>query len=175
MNKIDELLNKYIDGEFQAGELEEIQLLLKIEDNVKRLKALKEVDNSLRTLESDLAPTDFTSKFMKTLSVRSSKVNLSKNYFASAINIVFVVSILAILVFVFSQVNLNSSTSGIDSKVNDTVNTINKSLLPFLTFFKNKNVMFFGSFLSLILLLGAYYSVEAHKAFKKRIENLSSK
>jgi hypothetical protein len=175
MNKIDELLNKYIDGEFQAGELEEIQLLLKIEDNVKRLKALKEVDNSLRTLESDLAPTDFTFKFMKTLSVRSSKVKLSKNYFASAINVVFVVSILAILVFVFSQVNLNSSTSGIDSKVSDTVNTINKSLLPFLTFFKNKTVMFFGSSFSLILLLGAYYFVEGHKTFKKRIENLASK
>jgi len=86
MNRIDELLNRYIDGELQEGELEEVQLLLKEEDNVKKLKALRIVDTSLRTLESDTAPTDFTSKVMKTISAGSTKIKLSKNYFAFSIN-----------------------------------------------------------------------------------------
>jgi len=175
MNMIDELLNKYIDGELQSDELEEVQQLLKNEDNVKRLKALRVVDNSLRMLEDDLAPADFTSKIMKTLSRNSTNVKLSKNYFASAINVIFAVSILATFVFIFSQVKLDYSSSGIDSKLNDTVNSIIKSTLPLLTFFKNKSVMFFGSSLSLILLLGAYYLIEGHKIFKKRIESFTSK
>jgi len=174
MNRIDELLNRYIDGELQEGELEEVQLLLKEEDNVKKLKALRVVDTSLRTLESDSAPNNFTSKVMNSLSKHSSKIKLSKNYFASALNMTFVVLIVAIIVFIFSQINLISSTTGLDSKVTDTVNMINKSLLPFLSFFKNKDVMFFSSSICLILLLGAYYFVEGHKAFKKRIENLTS-
>jgi hypothetical protein len=175
MNKTDELLNSYIDGELQSGELEEVQLLLKIEDNVKRLKALRVVDDSLRTLESDSAPAGFTAKVMKSISAGSTKIKLSKNYFASSINIIFVVSILAIIAFIFSQANLNYTASGIDSKVNDTVNMINQCILPLLTFFKNKSVMFFGSSFSLILLLGAYYFIEDHKTFKKRIESLTSK
>ena len=175
MNKIDELFNRYIDGELQTGELEEIQLLLKIEDNVKRLKALRVVDNSLRTLEGDIAPAGFTAKVMKTISAGSTKIKLSKNYFAFSINIIFVVFILLIIAIILSQANLNYAASGIDSKVNDTVNIINKSLLPLLTFFKNKSVMFFGSSFSLILLLGAYYFIEEHKIFKKRIESLTSK
>ena len=175
MNKTDELLNRYIDGELKSGELEEVQLLLKIEDNVKILKALRVVDNSLRSIESDSAPAGFTSKVMKTISAGSTKIKLSKNYFASSINIIFVVSILAIIAFIFSQANLNYTASGIDSKVNDTVNMIDKSILPLLTFFKNKSVMFFGSSFSLILLLGAYYFIEDHKTFKKRIESLTSK
>jgi len=175
MNKIDELLNKYIDGELQSDELEEVQQLLKYDDNVKNLKALRIVDNSLRTLEEDLAPVNFTSKVMKTLSAGSTKIKLSKNYFASTINIVFFVSILVILVYMFSQINLNPSASGINTKVNDTVNTISKSMLPLLTFFNNKSVMFFGSSFCLILLLGAYYMVEGHKTFKRRIESLPGK
>jgi len=175
MNKIDELFNRYIDGELQEGELEEVQLLLKEEDNIKKLKALRIVDTSLRTLESDPAPNNFTVEFMNSLSKYSSKIKLSKNYFASAVNLIFLVLIVAILIFVFSQIHLIYSTTGLNSKVNDTVNIINKSLLPFLSFFKNKDVMFFGASLCLILLLGAYYFVEGHKEFKRRIENLSSK
>lgn len=175
MNRIDELLNKYIDGELQDAEMEEVQLLLKNEENVKKLKALRVVDNSLRTLESDSAPNGFTSKVMSSISGHSSKIKLPKNYFASVINITFVVLILALFVFVFSQVNLSSSTSGLDTQLNNTVNTISKSVLPLLSIFKNKNVMFFGSSFSLILLLCAYYLVEGHKSFKKRIENLTSK
>jgi hypothetical protein len=175
MNRIDELLNRYIDSELQEGELEEVQLLLKEDDNVKKLKALRVVDTSLRTFEIDTAPNNFTYIFMNSLSKHSSKIKLSKNYFASTLNLTFVVLILAILVFVFSQINLIYSTTGLDSKVTYTVNMINKSLLPFLSFFKNKDVMFFSSSICLILLLGAYYFVEGHKEFKRRIENLSSK
>jgi hypothetical protein len=175
MNRTDELLNKYIDGELLDGELEEVQNLLKNEDNIRKLKALQVVDNSLKTLEGDAAPSNFTAKFMNVLSKNSSKIKLSKNYFTATINVVFILFIIAIIILAFSLIDWNFSTSGIDNKVNNTMKTVKDNIPSLLAFFKNKNVMFFGSFLSLILLLGAYYSVEAHKAFKKRIDNLSSK
>jgi hypothetical protein len=175
MNRIDELLNKYIDGELLEGELEEVQSLLKIGDNVKKLKALQVVDNSLKTLETDTAPSGFTTKFMKVLSANSSKIKLSKNYFTGTINAIFIVFILAIIIFAFSLINWNFSTASIDTQVNSTMKSVTDNIPSFLSFFKNKNVMFFGSFLSLILLLAAYYSIEAHKSFKKRLDNLTNR
>ena len=175
MNRTDELLNKYIDGQLLDGELEEVQILLRLDENVKKLKALQIVDNSLRKLESDVAPSGFTSKVMNVLSSSSAKIKLSKNYFTGTINIIFIVFIVAIVIFAFTLINWNYSTSGFDNQVNSTMKSVKDNIPSFLAFFKNKNVMFFGSFLSLILLLGAYYSVEAHKSFKKRLDNLSNK
>ena len=175
MNLSDELLNKYIDGELQGDELDEVQSLLSNEENFKRLKALQVVDQSLRKLEYDSAPAGITEKIMKAVFNSTQKIKLKKNYFAITINIIFVALIAAVLIYAVSLANWNFSTTSFDVKLDNSLKSVKDTVPSFLSFFKNKTVMFWGSILSLILLLGVYYTVEAHKTFKKRLDNISIK
>lgn len=175
MNKNDELLNKYIDGELQGSEIEEVQAILKDDAQVKKLKALQAVDNSLKKLEYDSAPHGFTEKVMRMISVQSEKILLPKNYFAITINIVFTSIIAFLLIYAFSFVKLDFSSTTSDGQLISAINSMNKNISAVLTFFQDKFVMFWGSILSLFLLLGIYSLNEAHKSFKKKIENISMK
>lgn len=175
MNLSDELLNKYIDGELQGSELAEVQSLLANEDNIKRLKALQVVDQSLKKLEYDSAPAGITEKIMKAVFSSSQKIKIKKNYFVVMINIIFVTLIAAALIYAISLINWNYSSDAFDMKLDNSLKSVKETIPSFLAFFKNKTVMFWGSILSLILLLAIYYTVEAHKSFKKRIENISLK
>lgn len=172
MNRIDELLNKYIDNELEPNELEEVQNLLKQEDVIAKLKGLQSVDNSLRKMEYESAPGKFAEKFMNNLRTAKPSIKLSKNYYATTINVLFILLIVGILGFIFGTMDWTSSNQSVSTKINETIAGVKKGIPALLSLFQNKSVMFFGSFISIILLIGAYYSIEAHKAFKKKIDSI---
>ena len=83
MNKLtDEILNKYIDGELEPFELAEVKNEIERNDEtLARLKALRLVDNSLKQMEIEYAPVNFSEKVMKAISDASKAVKPKISYF----------------------------------------------------------------------------------------------
>lgn len=174
MNRVDELLNKYLDNELLPEELNEVQNLLLDEDNIKILKALQTVEFSVRKLDYDKAPIGITEKVMNKINALPSKYKTKGNYFALTISSIFIISIVVILIFLFGMISWTSADSGLTTKVDDSIKIVKDNIPTFLKIFENKSVMFFGSFFSLVLLLSAYFTFESHKSFKKKLESFTN-
>jgi len=174
MNRIDDLLNKYIDNEISQSELEEMQFLLKDESNVKKLKALQLVNTSLKKLESYSAPEAFTLKAMAALSNKFSKAKSKTNHYAEYLLSVLGLIIAATVLFILFSADWSSTDNSTSQQITKAMDVVKNNVPGILSFFKNKSVMTLGLSLSMIFLIIAYYSVEAHKSFKKRISKLTS-
>jgi len=175
MSKLtDEILNRYIDGELDSYELAEIKdELVKDDQALARLQALRMVDNSLRQMEVVSAPLNFTDKVMNAIAVAKKAVKPKINYFFVSIISIFSIGVLAVLIAAFRAAEKESGPSTIVPYADKVKEMISKNLISFQNIFANPNVALVISVLSLILLITAYFTIEAHKNFIKKLNSIS--
>jgi hypothetical protein len=175
MTKIDdELLNRYIDNELDGVELSELKSILdKDEEALARLKALRTVDNSLRHIETELAPNGFTEKLMDKISTASKMVKPKVSYFFVTIISIFSVAIISTIVFAFKNLKTNESQSNANPVFDQIKDFANKNFSFLESLFKENAVLTIGTMLSLILLFAAFFSFESYKNFKNKLNSFS--
>ncbi len=175
MKKItDEILNDYIDNQLDGASIQELKMdLYNNEEALKKLKALKVVDNSLKNIEVIHAPEGFTNRIMSII-VKSSRKAVSKvSYFFVSVIGLFTALILAVMGFAYySTTSSTPSTEKVYS-----LNKISEYLSQFVSIlqnvFKNQNITTIGMILTVLLLISGYYLLESHKEFKNKLKNLS--
>lgn len=175
MKKItDEQLNKYIDAELESGELDEIKAELQSDENsLAHLKSLRTVHESLKQIETDHAPDGFTERVMKLISTKTSVVKRKVSYFFVAMVSILSIGIVAVVSAMLKTPSTGSNNS-ISSQLLDNAKTAaDKNLIVLQKFFSDANVLLVMSILSLVLLFGAYFTVDAHKNFKNKLNNIS--
>ena len=175
MSKLtDEILNKYIDGELDSFELKNVQNELEKDDSaLARLQALRMVDNSLRQMEVEQTSVNFTDKVMKAIAVTKSVVKPRINYFFISIISIFSVGVLAVLVAAFPSAENENGPSALTPYTDRFKELVDKNLTSLQGVFANPNVMLVISVFSLILLVAAYFTYEAHKNFTKKLNSIS--
>lgn len=175
MNNItDEILNKYIDGELDPFEIAEMKN--EIENNVEivvRLKALRLVDSSLKQMEVEQAPVNFSEKVMEAISNATKAVKPKISYFFITIISLFSTGVLAVIVAAFRSIENGNDQSTMAPYMDKAKEVIGKNLIEFQNFFSNKNVLLVVSVLTLILLITVYLTFEAHKNFKNKLDHYS--
>lgn len=174
MKVTDEILNKYIDGELSAAEINELKNYLSANPNeLEKLKALKLVDNVLSEMEYEAAPHNFTEKFMNRLNVSySSKSN--KFYLIKIIFALFGLGFIGVFLFGLSRLSFTDSSS--DETAFERVMERIGEVIPAFSFSLSINsdtMMLIVSILVLVTLIAAYIIINSHKAFKDNLENLS--
>ena len=175
MSKLtDEILNKYIDGELDTFELKDVQSELEKDDSVlARLKALRMVDNSLRQIEIEQTSATFTDKVMKALAVTKSVAKPKISFFYISVVSIFTVGVLAVLIAAFRTAQNENGPSALTSYADKFNELVGKNLISLKSIFANPNVMLVISVFSLILLVSAYFTFEAHKNFTKKLNSIS--
>ena len=175
MNKLtDEILNKYIDGELEPFELAEVKNEIERNDEtLARLKALRLVDNSLKQMEIEYAPVNFSEKVMKAISDASKAVKPKISYFFVTIIALFSIGVLGVIVAAFKSIEDENGPSTMAPYIDKAKEVIGKNLIEFQNFFSNKNVLLVVSILTLILLITVYLTFEAHKNFKNKLNSYS--
>jgi len=175
MNKLtDEILNKYIDGELEPFELAEVKNEIEKNDEaLARLKALLLVDSSLKQMEVEQAPISITEKVMKAISSASKAVKPKVSYFFVTIITLFSIGVLGIIVAAFKPIDNGNDQLTAVPYVDKAKELIGKNLIEFQNFFSNKNVLLVVSILTLILLITAYLTFEAHKSFKNKLKSIT--
>ena len=166
---MDELLNKYIDGELSSSEIKILETEL---DNnpelLKKLKALKITDSVLRNMEINPAPEGFTQSVMSKMKYKSKIKETISPVFIGIISF-FSLLIIGIIGFSLQQVFAVETSSS-----NEIIEKVNENFTPFLTkvteIFTNENVMFVGGMIAFVLLLGLYFMIHTHKSFKQSLE-----
>jgi uncharacterized membrane protein len=175
MNNItDEILNKYMDGELDPFEIAEMKN--EIENNVEivvRLKALRLVDSSLKQMEVEQAPVNFSEKVMEVISNATKAVKPKISYFFITIISLFSIGVLAVIIAAFRSIDNESGQSTVTPYLDKAKGVIGKNLIEFQNFFSNKNVLLVVSVLTLILLVTVYLTFEAHKSFKNKLKSIS--
>lgn len=175
MNKLtDEILNKYIDGELESFELAEVKNEIEKNDEVlARLKALRLVDSSLKQMEVEYAPVNFSEKVMKAISNASKAVKPKISYFFVTIISLFSIGVLGVIVAAFKSIDDGNGQPSMAPYVDKVKALIGKNLVEFQNFFSNKNVLLVVSALTLVLLVTVYLTFEAHKNFKNKLNSYS--
>ena len=175
MNKLtDEILNKYIDGELDPFELTDVKNEIEKNDEaLARLKALRLVDSSLKQMEVEQAPVNFTEKVMKVISSASKAVKPKISYFFVTIITFFSIGVLGVIVAAFKSLEDSNGQSTAAPYFDKAKDVIGKNLIEFQNFFSNKNVLLVVSVLTLILLITVYLTFEAHKNFKNKLNHYS--
>ncbi len=172
MKLTDEILNKYIDGELDRNEINELQQLIKIDNEALAiLKAHKYVDQILKKLETESAPVRFTenvmNKIFETFTVKNKKFP-----FFRVILSLFGFMLAGILVYVTSVSMSISSDDKLDSILYQTSDFILTGISFLSNAFSNSIFLMVVSSFSLILLLSAYFVFESHKTFKDKIKGM---
>lgn len=171
--RIDDLLNRYVDNDLSSSELKEVKSLIESDTEVlKNLKTLEAVDNNLHNLEVAKAPEGFTSKVMTKItdSIPSIKVTDNKTFFMILISFFTVLfGGLAISLISFSPSKLNLWNFSISDKLSKLVPSkipsINISSLV------DNGVMLAAVFACVLIVFG-FFIYDTHKNFKKKINGL---
>lgn len=168
---IDELMNDYIDNSLSTEKINELNKILeKNEKELKKLKALRFVDEVLKNLEVYSAPEDITEKVMKLISEKSNAIKRSVNKF-----MVSVFSFLTFVLFTICSVVLwivvkESSSINLSNELNDFL----KKGISFVNNYMNNNLfLIITSSMTLIIISVLYFIIESHKEFKNKLKDIS--
>ncbi|MFZ5947554.1 MAG: hypothetical protein ACOYU5_06250 [Stygiobacter sp.] len=172
MKRIDELINKYIDSEISNIELEELQELLKDDDNFKSLKSFQLIEYTIKNIKVEKASESFTTNLMNIILTADKVKKIRKSYLPLMINSIFVLFIFSFVIMFLSFDKINTGSSNFNLFLENIVNNLNSFVPQLKIMFVNKTVIFLSSIISLLLLIIFYYNFEAHKAFRKKLENM---
>jgi hypothetical protein len=175
MNKLsDEILNKYLDGEIDTSELADIKNELDNNpETVSRLRALKCVDDSLRHMETEPAPHNFTGRVMKAISAAQNSARPAANYFFRMVVAIFTGGVIAVLIAAFKITETGDGKSVIAPYSDKLKDAVNKNITSSQSFFSDPAVVLTISAFSLILLIAAYFTFESHKNFTKKLNSVT--
>ncbi|MEJ5352423.1 MAG: hypothetical protein WHS65_12615 [Melioribacteraceae bacterium] len=168
---IDELMNDYIDNSLSTEKINELNKILeKNENELKKLKALRFVDEVLKNLEVYSAPEDITEKVMKLISEKSNAIKRSVNKFMVSVFSFLTFVLFAICLVVLWIVVKESSSINLSNELNDFL----KKGISFVNNHMNNNLfLIITSSMTLIIISALYFIIESHKEFKNKLKDIS--
>ncbi|MEW6507853.1 MAG: hypothetical protein AB1432_08935 [Bacteroidota bacterium] len=175
MKKItDEILNDYIDNQLDAASIKELKIdLEQNEEALKKLKALKAVDNSLRNISIIPAPEGFTSRLMNIIAKSSGKVASRVSYFFVSVIGFFTALLLTVMGFAYYSTSKTNPVIDNNKLLKNISDYVPEFVTSLQNFFTNQNITAAGMILTILLLISGYYLLESHKEFKNNLKNLS--
>ena len=170
MKVTNELLNKLIDDELNAREIEELHNLIKHDEMALiKVKAHQMVDSLLKKIDVEFAPEDTTSIIMERIS-NSLLVKEKKNGFFKFIISSFIILILFVFGYILS-ISGETQATETPSKYSEITNEIVKFFSSFSLSLNNELMLIIGGVLSILLLVSGYFMLEEHRSFKQKLEN----
>lgn len=168
-----EILNKYLDGELNREETEQVNSALSNSEELQRkFNALKLVHNNLSIIDEDEVSTGFTEKLMKQIVIKSMIPKQQKYFIAS---VVAFITILCLVIFGFSisaMISATSSSIGESKSLFDSVSSLSEGLVQLLhQLFSGAGLSIIGSVFSIILLISGYFFFEMQKRTKASLGN----
>ena len=175
MNKItDEMLNDYIDNQLDASAINELKHSLnEDEESLKKLQALKTVDETLHDIEVYAAPNNFTERVMEKLLKQVKSIDPKKNYFFAGIISVFGLIITAVLIAVWNAAAKQDPSSGSVKTFETAKNFMNEYATSLGNFLHNNQLIFAGGFLTVMLFLSVVLLLDSHKSFKNKLKSIT--
>jgi len=174
MNQItDEILNKYLDGDLNREEAEQVKsAILNSEELQRKFNALKLVHDNLYIIKEDEVSPGFTDKLMKQI-VKRSVVPKQQKYFIASV--ATFITLLCLVIFGFSisaMISATSSSIGDSKSVFDSVSGLSEGLVKALQhLFSGAGLSIIGSIFSIIVLISGYFFFEMQKRSKASIGN----
>ncbi|MCZ7610503.1 MAG: hypothetical protein M5U17_10100 [Ignavibacterium sp.] len=168
MNNInDEMLNQYIDKELNAEQIRIIDEAIKNSPELKsRYLALVNADSVLRKMNFESVTPDFTKSVLQRIQRRKLLAKQQKHFLFAVISLLGII-ILGIVVYLFYQII--SLASPESDKI---VTSYSKDLGDYFSnLFGKKNISIFGSVLSFIMLVSAYFLYEYQKKSKNNFNH----
>ncbi|HRP92643.1 MAG: hypothetical protein IT276_06465 [Ignavibacteriaceae bacterium] len=160
----DEILNKYFDDDLSSDEKLIVKTAIKNSTELqKKYDLLLKINSLLKSMNPDSPSLDFTKLAMNKINSKTSIARQQK-YFLLAILSFLVLIALGITGYLLFQI-LSSTRS---SETNEVVSTYTKRIGDYLSnIFGKQNLSIFGSILSFVMLVSAYFLYELKKQSKK--------
>jgi hypothetical protein len=170
----DEILNKYLDGELNREEFEQVKSALRnSEDDQKKFNALKIVHDNLSNSEEDEVSPSFTDKIMKQIEGKKFALPRQQKYFIASV--VSFITLICLVIFGFSISAVISTTSqsvGESKSILDSVSYLTDGLVKTLKqLFSGAGLSIIGSIFSIIVLISGYFFFEIQKRAKAYLGN----
>jgi len=103
----------------------------------------------------------------------SKEVKSRRNYFVYFMNAILVLLLAGIILLILANTNWNLRDNNFTSEIKNITNHfVNKSFFV-ISILKNKSLAIISSFVSLIILITFYFTINSHKEFRKKIESIS--
>ena len=166
----DEILNKYLDGELDAEQVEEVKSALEnSEEDRKRFNALKIVHDKLSAIREDAVSENFTNLVMARIA-KPLAVPRKQKYFIISIVTIFILVCLGIVGYVASMVISSAAPNTESIQVTETVQKLGSGLIMELKkLFSGSGLSIMGSVLSLAILISGYFFFEHQKQTKANL------
>ena len=170
----DEILNKYLDGELNKEETEQLKSALRTSEELQRkFNALKLVHDKLSILKEDEVSAGFTEKLMKKIVIRKSAVPKQQKYFIASV--ATFITILCLVIFGFSIsaiISAAPSSIGDSKSVFDSIPNLSDGLVKTLKqLFSGAGLSIIGSIFSIVVFISGYFFSEMQKRSKADLGN----
>jgi hypothetical protein len=167
MNISDEMLNQFLDNRLSREEKEIVKNAIANSSELRRkYDALVNVDKLLRNVESDSTSIDFTKKVLQRINNQKNRAKQEKYFLLTIVSVLGIIT-LGIVGFIFVQIIPSSGTESNHMVTEYSQNVGNY----FSNIFGKKNISIFGSILSFIMLVSAYFLYEYQKHSKKNFSH----
>jgi len=168
---LDELMNDYIDNSLSTEKINELNSIMEKNENaLKKLKALRFVDEVLKNIEVYPAPENISEKVMKLIFEKSNKIKQSVNKFMFSVFSFLTLILLTICSVVMWIAIKESSSISVSDKLNDFL----KKGISYVNNYMNNNLfLLITSSMTLIVITALYFIIESHKDFKNKLKNIS--
>jgi len=169
----DEILNKYLDGELNREEVEQVKSALhNSEDFQKKFNVLKIVHDNLSIVKEDELSPGFTDKLMKQILKRSTVPKQQKYFIASVVTFITLLCLVIFGLSISAMISATSSSIGDSNSVFDSVSGLSGGLVKALQhLFSGAGLSIIGSIFSLIVLISGYFFFEMQKRSKANLGN----
>lgn len=157
-DRVNELVNRFLDGELKGKELQDFEDLMKSDENKKLFQAYSALDKSSRKSPSDSLPSNFTSTIMLNIHRNVKAKNEDKKFFLVIIS-VFALLMLLLIGFLISQL-FNNDVSGSSTLVKDTIYYIKDTVEYLRYIFPKQSISILGAFISFGILITAWFFVD---------------
>ncbi len=163
----DDLLNKYLDGDFDKETMLKIKIQLELSSlDMKKYSELLSVHNELRKIPFEEVSSNFTVNLMLKVQ-RSLKSKREQNFFIVSVLSLFFLICLGIIGFLLANFIFTAEPNS-----SDVVTQFTERAQDFLTllknFFSKGNISIIGSIFSFILLITGYFFYDSLKHSKQR-------
>jgi hypothetical protein len=167
ININDEMLNQFLDNQLSGEENEIVKnAIANSSESKRKYDTLISTDKLLRNIENDSTSLDFTKKVLQRINNQKNRAKQQK-YFLFIILSVLGIITLGVVGFIFVQIIPSSGTES-----NHIVTEYSQNIGDYFSnIFGKKNISIFGSILSFIMLVSAYFFYEYQKQSKKNFSH----
>lgn len=167
ININDEMLNQFLDNQLSGDENEIVKNAIANSSELKRkYDTLISTDKLLRNIENDSTSLDFTKKVLQRINNQKNRAKQQKYFLFTILSILGIIT-LGVVGFIFVQIIPSSGTES-----NHIITEYSQNMGDYFSnIFGKKNISIFGSILSFIMLVSAYFFYEYQKQSKKNFSH----